>query len=126
MIDDDLTRTIIGCAYDVHNALGSGFLESVYERALALELRSKGLEVQVQAPLEVVYRGESVGSFFADMIVERRVIVELKAIDDLATIHEVQLVNYLKATGIDIGLLINFGPSSVTIRRKYRDGPSST
>ncbi|MAT69921.1 MAG: GxxExxY protein [Planctomycetaceae bacterium] len=126
MIDDDLTRTIIGCAYDVHNALGSGFLESVYERALALELRSKGLEVQVQAPLEVVYRGESVGSFFADMIVERRVIVELKAIDDLATIHEVQLVNYLRATGIDIGLLINFGPSSVTIRRKYRDGPSST
>ncbi|MCA9236188.1 MAG: GxxExxY protein [Planctomycetales bacterium] len=124
MLDEELTRIIIGCAYDVHNALGSGFLESVYEKALIIELRARGLSLQAQAPLDVIYRGESVGSFFADVIVEERVIVELKAIEELAIIHEVQLVNYLKATGIAIGLLINFGPTSVTVRRKYRDAPS--
>lgn len=121
MIDEELTRRIIGCAYVVFNTLGSGFLESVYEKSLAIDLQSQGLQIQTQSPLQVFYRDEVVGTFVADMIVEGRLNLELKAVENIAKIHEVQLVNYLKATGIPLGLLINFGPTGVTIRRKYRD-----
>jgi len=117
----DLTERIIGLAYEVHNELGGGFLESVYETALAMLLDDAGLKYQRQTPVPVVFRGRVIGDFRADLLVDCRVIVELKAIDSLNKIHEVQLVNYLKATGIDIGLLINFGPSRVAIRRKVRD-----
>ena len=114
-----LTDRIIGCAYAVHNALGPGFLEKVYENALRLELDEAGLAVEQQQPVPLCYRGQLVGDFYADLIVAGRVIVELKAVQNVAKEHEVQLVNYLTATGIDDGLLINFG-SSVDVKRKFR------
>lgn len=117
---DLLTEKIIGCAFKVHNVLGSGFLESVYENALLFELRKAGLPCQSQAPLTVRYEGEVVGNFIADVIVDDRIILELKSIQTLLAAHAVQLVNYLVATGIDDGLLINFGSKSVEIRRKFR------
>jgi len=114
-----LTEQIIGCAYRVHNELGPGFLEKVYENAMKVELQEEALVVDQQHPIPVRYRDRIVGDFHADLIVEERVIVEVKAIRALAREHEVQLVNYLTATGIDDGLLINFGPS-VTVKRKFR------
>lgn len=117
----ELTEQVIGCAYAVYNVLGGGFLESVYERALLLELVSAGVKAVPQVPLDVFYRGEIVGKFFADMVVADAVILELKACEELSKAHEAQLVNYLVATGKDVGLLINFGPTQVTIRRKVRD-----
>ena len=120
MLHQELTKTIIGCAYTVHNTLGAGFLEKVYEQALILELKASGLSVRSQEPLSVKYRDQIIGEFFADLIVEDQVICELKAVDVLKKAHEVQLVNYLVATGIDVGVLINFG-DSVTVRRKYRE-----
>jgi GxxExxY protein len=119
MQDQELTKTIIGCAFKVHNALGPGFLEKVYENALAHELRKRGLRVAQQAPIEVTYDGVLVGDFYADLWVDARVIVELKAVQALHKRHEVQLVNYLTATGVDTGLLLNFG-SSVEVKRKFR------
>jgi GxxExxY protein len=120
MKDEALTRSVIGCAFKVHNTLGSGFLEKVYQSALCIELRKLGLQVVEHEPIKVVYEGQIVGEYYADLLVEGRVIVEIKAVEDLVRAHEVQLVNYLSATGIDVGLLINFGPS-VRVRRKYRD-----
>jgi GxxExxY protein len=119
MKDKDLTERVIGCAYTVHNALGSGFLEKVYENALRVELEKAGLISEQQVPITVYYDGQIVGEFAADLLVEDKLIVELKAVQALAKKHEVQLVNYLTATNIDIGLLINFGPS-VQVKRKYR------
>ncbi len=120
MKDDDLTHKIIGCAYKVHNALGSGFLEKVYENSLRIELERLGLGVKQQEPINVMYDGRVVGEYFADLWVEGRVVVEVKAVQMFATRHEVQLVNYLTATGIDTGLLLNFGPS-VQVKRKFRE-----
>jgi len=120
MKEEALTRSIIGCAYKVHNGLGSGFLERVYQNALCIELRKLGLHVEEQAPVKVLYDGQVVGDYFADLLVEGRVIVEIKAVEALVKAHEVQLVNYLAATGMEVGLLINFG-ASVKVRRKYRD-----
>ena len=117
---DALTRRIIACAYRVHNELGPGFLEKVYENALRIELAEEGLSVEQQPPVPVSYRGQMVGDFYADLIVEGRVIVELKAVQNMGKEHEVQLVNYLTATGVDDGLLINFG-GSVEVRRKFRE-----
>ena len=117
----DLTKTIIGCVYNVYNTLGAGFLESVYHQSLLIELRESGLTAQSQLPLDVFYRGDLVGAFFADIVVEDLIILELKAVDQLAKVHEVQLVNYLVATGKPVGLLINFGPSEVEVRRKVRN-----
>jgi GxxExxY protein len=121
MQHEQLTKAIIGCAYQVYNTLGSGFLESVYEQSLLLELRATELSAQPQVGLEVYYRETPVGRFFADIIVEDTVIIELKAVVELAKIHEVQLVNYLVATGKRIGLPINFGPDGVVVRRKVRE-----
>ena len=120
MLNDPLTEKIIHCAYNVHNKLGFGFLEKVYENSLSLELRNQGLHVQNQKPIEVKYEGITVGEYFADMVVEDHVIIEVKSVQALVKEHEVQSVNYLKATGREIGLLINFG-RSVEVRRKYRD-----
>jgi GxxExxY protein len=120
MLHQELTKKIIGCAFTVHNTLGAGFLEKVYEQALMLELRVSGLVVESQVPLSVIYRDQIVGEYFADLIVEEKVICELKAVDVLKKAHEVQLVNYLVATGLDVGVVINFG-DSVTVRRKYRE-----
>lgn len=116
----DLTEEIIKAAYKVHNALGFGFLEKVYQNALMIELKRMGLKVTSEMPIKVYYRNEIVGEYIADIIVEDKVILELKAVKDLAEIHEVQLVNYLKATGIEVGLLINFG-HSVQVKRKVFD-----
>jgi GxxExxY protein len=116
----DLSERIIRCAYDVYNTLGAGFLESVYERSLLIELQHCGLHSTAQVPLSVYYREECVGQFFADILVNQLIVVELKAVDSLCKAHEIQLVNYLNATGISVGLLINFGPDKVEIRRKAR------
>jgi GxxExxY protein len=116
---DDLTQKIIGCAYKVHNALGPGFLERVYENALRIELEKLGLDVKQQEPINVRYDGQIVGEYYADLWVDGRVVIELKAVQTLTQRHEVQLVNCLTATGIEDGLLLNFG-SSVQVKRKFR------
>ena len=120
MKDDDLTQKIISCAYKVYNALGPGFLEKVYENSLRIELERLGLEVKQQEPINVTYYGQVVGEYYADLWVDERVVIELKAAQTLVKQHEVQLVNYLTATGIDCGLLLNFG-TSVQVKRKFRE-----
>ncbi|MEM6315267.1 MAG: GxxExxY protein [Planctomycetota bacterium] len=117
----ELTEPIIGASYDVWNELGFGFLEAVYEKSLLIALRDRRVQVESQVPVSVSFRGEVVGSYVVDLLVGKDVIVELKSIQQLAAAHEVQLVNYLKATGIPIGLLINFGPRGVDVKRKHRD-----
>src|SRR4051812_12164201 len=109
MEHSDLTKIIIGCAMTVHRTLGPGFLESVYQNALAHELRKADLSIECEKRLTVVYDGIEVGDFVADMVVQGRVLIENKAVLAIAPNHEVQLVNYLTATGIDVGLLLNFG-----------------
>ena len=121
MEDDDLTGKIIACAYAVHNSLGVGFLESVYQKAMSIELAKQGLSGMMEKKVPVYYEGTMVGDFRADMVVESRVIVEIKAVEKLAAAHEAQLVNYLVATNTPIGLLINFGSKSVEVKRKYKD-----
>ena len=123
MEHEELTRAVIGCAYRVFNALGFGFLESVYENAMLIELRTVGLRVANQHPIKVFYSGQVVGDFVIDLFVEETVVVELKSVRGIAQSHEVQLVNYLKATRIDVGLLINFGEHGVEVRRKWRALP---
>lgn len=116
----DVTDKIIGAAYKVYNALGYGFLEKVYENAMAIELNRLGLTVKQQEPVKVLYEGEVVGDYVADLVVEGKVIVELKAVSVLDKVHEVQLVNYLKATEIEVGLLINFG-QEIEFKRRIFD-----
>jgi GxxExxY protein len=118
---DKVTHKIIGCAYNVYKILGFGFLESVYQKALLIELTKAGLKAEEQKPLTVYYDGQSVGNFYVDLLVEGNVIVELKSVQRLAKEHEVQLVNYLTGLQREIGLLINFGPNTVEVKRKYRD-----
>ena len=118
--EEQLTNKIIGCAYTVHNTLGYGFLEKVYENALCIELSREGLSVKQKYPIEVYYDDVIVGEYIADLLVEEKVLIELKAVQNLCKEHEVQLVNYLVATGINIGLLINFGSKSVQIKRRLR------
>lgn len=115
-----LTYTVIGCAYKVHNVLGPGFLEKVYENALKVELANRGIVARQQVKLPVWYEGHRVGLYFPDLWIEGQLIIELKAALALAPEHELKLVNYLTATGIDNGLLINFG-KTVQIKRKFRE-----
>ena len=117
---NDLTGKIIGAAMKVHRALGPGFLESVYHQALAHELRKQGIPFESEVKLTVRYDGVVVGDFTADMLADKQVIVELKAASALNQAHEVQTVNYLTATGIEVGLLINFGAASLDFKKKYR------
>ncbi len=116
----ELTEKIIGCAYTVFNKMGSGFLESVYEKCLMIELKKAGLKAEEQRPILVYYEGELVGEFIADIVVEDKIILELKSVQRIAKIHEVQLVNYLNATGMEVGLLLNFGEKKVEVKRKVR------
>ena len=116
----EITEKIIGAAQKVHNTLGYGFLEKVYQNSLVIELRTLGFDVEVEQPIAVQYRDEIVGNYVADIVVDGKVILEIKAVKELSEIHEVQLVNYLKATGIEVGLLINFG-RSVTVKRRVMD-----
>ena len=115
----EITEAVIGCAFEVINELGPGFLESVYEKPLLLALHQKGLAAVAQYPLKVSFRGENVGEFFADILVEQKVLVELKAIKMLAPEHQAQLINYLHASGIEVGLLVNFGNSKLEIKRCF-------
>ena len=117
---EDITHKIIGAAYQVHNKLGFGFLESVYKKAMIIELSKDNFKVEPEKPLKVYYDDQAVGDFYVDLFVEDEIIVEVKSVQNLAKEHEVQLVNYLNGLEKDIGLLINFGPSGVEVKRKYR------
>jgi GxxExxY protein len=116
----DLAGKIIGLAMKVHSALGAGFLESVYHKALAHELQKAAIQFECEKLLAVLYDGILVGDFVADLLVENELIVELKAVQSLAAAHEVQTVNYLVATGKDIGVLINFGGERLEFKKKFR------
>ena len=116
----ELTEKIIGCAYRVYNKMGFGYLESIYEKCLLIELKKDGLKTEMQVPITVYYDSEIVGEFIADVIVEGVIIIELKSVRRIVKAHEMQLVNYLVATRKDIGLLLNFGENRVEVKRKTR------
>jgi GxxExxY protein len=113
----ELTYLINGAVFEVNRVLGPGFLEKVYENSMMVELKKRNLKAQAQVPVKVEYKGEIVGEYFADIVVEDRIILELKAIESLQKIHEAQLLNYLKATDYKIGLLINFTYPKAEIKR---------
>ena len=115
----ELTKQVISAFYRVYNALGYGFLEKVYENAMAIELRDLGIKVVQQAPVNVYYSGRVVGEYYIDLLVEDRVIVELKAVRKLTDEHKAQLLNYLKATRFEVGLLLNFGTEAEIVRRAF-------
>jgi GxxExxY protein len=110
IIHEELTEKIIGVFYIVYNELGHGFLESVYHKALVLALRQAGLRAEIEVPVPVFFRGQQVGDFSADVVVEDKVLLELKAVRELEPAYEAQLLNYLRGTPIEVGLLMNFGP----------------
>ena len=122
MKQKELTGKIIDCVYKVHRELGFGFLESVYQNALVIELARAGLESEREKRIQVYYGEKVVGDFLADILVEDKVILELKSVSQVHPAHEAQLINYLKATGMKVGLLINFG-EKVEIKRKVLDHP---
>lgn len=115
----DLTEQIIGAFYAVYSALGYGFLEKVYVKALMIELERRGIKADDEFPINVYYLGQPVGEYYADLIVNELVILEIKAAKHLADEHEAQLLNYLKATPFEVGLLLNFGPKPETKRRSF-------
>lgn len=117
---DDLTHTIIGCAFKVHKTLGAGFLERVYENALRIELERAGIIARQREKIRVWYEGHIVGNYYPDLWIDGQLIIEIKGVQTLLKQHEVQLVNYLSATGVNDGLLINFG-SRVQVKRKFRE-----
>jgi len=119
MIHEERTSKIIGAFYTVYNTLGHGFLEKVYENALAIELRRQGMVAEQQKRIEVFYNGQRVGDYYADVVVDGCVVLELKAAEALAPEHEAQLINYLKGTDVEVGLLLNFGPKPRFIRRIF-------
>ena len=117
---DPLTQKVIGCAMAVHTRLGPGFLESIYQRALEIELLKQTVAFESQKPVTVQYDGTVIGEFLCDMLIEGQLLVELKAVQTLTSAHEVQVVNYLAATGMEVGLLINFGSDRLQFKRKFR------
>ena len=112
-----LTERVIGAGFEVFNTLGQGFVESVYQNALVHELRSRNLDVGLEVPFGISYKGSSVGTYFADIVVEDQVIVELKVAEAIGQPHIKQVVNYLRASRMPVGLLLNFGTPSLTVRR---------
>jgi GxxExxY protein len=120
---NDITYEIRGALFEVNRVLGPGFLEKVYENALLLEFENRGLKAQNQVPIKVIYKENYVGNYIADILVEGKVIVELKTVNKLDRNHEAQLLNYLKATGIQIGLIANFKNQKVEIKRMVLDLP---
>lgn len=127
MEDEKITHKIIGCCYRVYNALGFGYLESVYQKAMSIELTKAGLIHELESPLTVFYENHVVGNFSIDILVSGTLLVELKSVQQLNKSHEAQLVNYLTGTKKDIGLLINFGPKKVEVKKKFRNYvPSSS
>jgi len=125
LLQGELTDKIIKAFYHVYNTLGYGFLEKVYENALALTLRKWGLNVVQQQPINVYFEGERVGEYFADILVVEGVIVEVKAAEALCAAHEAQLMNYLKATDIEVGLLLNFGLKAQFKRKIFTNDKKS-
>ncbi|MBU2542455.1 GxxExxY protein [Patescibacteria group bacterium] len=121
MLEGELSNRIIRAYYNVYNRLGYGFLEKVYENALVLELKRMGIKGRRQAPIKVYDLGENVGEYFADIIVEDKIILELKAVDVLCEEHEAQLLNYLRATSIEVGLLFNFGKVAQFKRKIFQN-----
>ena len=121
---DEITYQIRGAIFEVNRVLGAGFLEKVYENALLVELRDRGLNAKGQVPLKVLYKEKPVGEYFVDILVEDQVIVELKTVEQLKKIHEAQLLNYLKATGIKVGLLVNFSGEKADIKRMVLNLPA--
>ncbi|MBU2506363.1 MAG: GxxExxY protein [Bacteroidetes bacterium] len=119
MLHEELTRKIIGAFYKVYNTLGYGFLEKVYENSLKIELTSSGFKIEQQKNIKVFYEGYDVGDYFADLIVNDLVIIELKAADAICEEHEAQLLNYLKATDKEVGLLFNLGKEAKFIRKVF-------
>jgi GxxExxY protein len=117
LVHSELTGKIIGAAFEVYNLLGYGFLEKIYENSLVKELQINGLDVKAQYPIKVKYKGEGVGEYYADIFVEDKVIIELKTGEIINPLHEAQLINYLKATGTKLGLLINFSPKKCEYKR---------
>ena len=117
MLYEDLTRQIIGAYYDVYNTLGFGFLEQVYHNAMLMELRNRGLSCDSQKHIDVFYRNEVIGYYIPDIIVEDKIIVELKALPELTGEEVSQVLNYLKATGMEVGILLNFGEPTASFRR---------
>jgi GxxExxY protein len=116
----EITKVILGCAFEVIKELGAGFLESVYQKALLFALLEKGLAVKNQHPIKVWFRGHKVGDYYADLFVEEKILVELKAVKSIAPEHQAQVINYLHATGIEVGLLINFGNPKLEYKRFTR------
>ena len=119
LLHEEITSEIIAAYYAVYNTLGYGFLEKIYENALILELQKRGLTVKQQVPIKVYYEAKIVGGYFADLLVNEVVVVELKAIEQILEAHEDQVVNYLKATNIEIELLLNFGPKAEFKRKIF-------
>jgi len=117
----DLTHQIIGAAMEVHGTLGNGFLESVYEESLAIEMKLRGIAFERQVPANVVYKSQIAKQFFCDLVIDGKVLVELKAIKKLTENEYAQVLNYLKATGFELGLLINFGAKSLEFKRVIRN-----
>ena len=117
LLHKDVSFQIIAAVYEVHNILGFGFLESVYLKALVKELRLRNLIAEAQKEIRVRYKDEDVGSFYADIVVNDEIILELKAVESLSKAHEAQLLNYLKGTGLKLGFLINFGKEKATYKR---------
>jgi GxxExxY protein len=120
LLHAELTGKILEACFEVINELGQGFLESVYQNALFIALEQKMLNVQAQAPIAVFFRGECVGQFYADLLVEGKVIVELKAVQTILPEHKAQVINYLKCSDIPVGLLVNFGNSTLEYRRFHK------
>ena len=120
MKHEELTHDIIGCAMKVHSTLGPGFLESVYQKALSHELSKTGHKIECEKAITVLYDNQVVGDFLADILVDEKIILEIKANQSLVPANEAQLVNYLTATGIDDGLLLNFGAMKLEFKRKFR------
>lgn len=120
---NDITYAINGAVFEVNRILGSGFLEKVYENALLVELKRRGIKAQSQVPIKVLYKEKVVGEYIADLLVEDKVIVELKTVENIDKVHEAQLLNYLKATGIRVGILVNFKHPKAEIKRMVLDLP---
>ncbi len=113
----ELSYEVMAAAFEVHNTLGPGFLEKVYEKALLRELTLRGMRAEAQKEIKVFYKGEDVGIYFADLIVNGKILLELKSVENISNIHQAQVLNYLKATGFNLGLLINFGKERVEYKR---------
>ena len=116
-MEESISQQVIRCAFNVSNTLGAGFLEKVYENALCIELEKNGLKYQAQKPIIVNYKGFNIGEYVADIVVENKLLLELKALSTFSSSHDAQVMNYLKATNLSVGLLLNFGRPKLAIKR---------